>query len=234
MNLPTIDVPIYEIKILSKDEPVKYRPFLVKEKKILMMAAESKNADAAYLAIKQIVNNCTFEKIDIENIAIFDLEYLFLKIRSKSIGENAEFKFVCEKCNNDIKSSINFDDIEIKKNSNNHKKIMINDNVGIMMKYPSIKVEKIIQESEKISETDIKIILNCVDYIFDKENIYYAKDANPKDLQNFIENLTEQQYSKIENFFKTLPKLEHEIIYKCSKCNNSGKFIVNSLYDFFV
>ena len=190
MALPKIDVPIYEIKIASSDTPIKYRPFLVKEKKILMIAAESKSSDAAYMAIKQIVNNCTFEKIDVENFALFDLQYLFLKIRSKSIGEAAEFKFSCEKCNHDIKSSINFDNIELKKQPEHNKKIMINDTVGIMMKYPNIKIEKIIQENGKSPQTDIQIILNCKDYVFDRENVYYSKDVDIKDLENLIDNLT--------------------------------------------
>jgi len=234
MALPKIDVPIYEIKIASSDTPIKYRPFLVKEKKILMIAAESKSSDAAYMAIKQIVNNCTFEKIDVENLALFDLQYLFLKIRSKSIGEAAEFKFSCEKCNHDIKSSINFDNIELKKQPEHNKKIMINDTVGIMMKYPNIKIEKIIQENGKTPQTDIQIILNCIDYVFDRENVYYSKDVDMKDLENLIDNLTEQQYSNIEKFFKTLPKLEYDIEYSCNNCGNSGKYAVNSLYDFFV
>jgi len=232
MGLPKIDVPVYEIQLASNDARVIYRPFLVKEKKILMVAAESKEPDAAYLAIKQIVNNCTFGKVDVESLALFDLQYLFLKIRSKSIGEIAEFKFECPSCKEDINCSINFDTIEITKSPEHNRKIMITDKIGIMMKYPNIGIDKILENSSG-QELDTKILMSCIDYVFDENEVYYAKDTPAGELESLIDNLTEQQMKKIEKFFDTLPKLEHNIEYQCSKCQHRGDYLVQDLYGFF-
>lgn len=232
MGLPQIDVPIYELKLVSTDEKINYRPFLVREKKILMVASESKDANSAYLAIKQIVNNCTFGKVDVENMALFDLQYLFMKIRSKSIGETAEFKFSCPKCSADIASSINFDEIKITTDPEHNRKIMITDKVGIMMRYPNMQIERIVQDTKR-EEMDIKIVTSCIDYVFDAESVYYAKDTDPKELESLVENLTEQQFKKIEKFFKTFPKLEHTINYNCKKCGHADSYVVRDMYGFF-
>lgn len=232
MALPQIDIPIYEIQLVSNNQKVQYRPFLVKEKKVLMTASEGKSSDAAYLAIKQIVNNCTFGKIDVENLALFDLQFLFLKIRSKSIGEIADFKLQCSKCTKDVLCSINFDEIKIQKDPEHEKKIMLNDKIGIMMKYPNMTLEKIL-ESSKAEDIDTNIILSCIDYVFDENEIYYAKDTSKEDLENLIDNLTEAQFEKIEKFFTTLPKLEHKISYTCNSCGYPDTYEVEDLYSFF-
>jgi hypothetical protein len=234
MGLPQIDVPIYEMILASNDQKISYRPFLVKEKKILMIANEAKDANAAYLAVKQIVNNCTFNKVDVENLALFDLQHLFLNIRSKSIGEVSEFKFACPNCSNDVYCSINFDEVKVQKDPEHNRKIMITDKIGIMMKYPNMQIEKIAQQNLKRNEMDMKIIISCVDYIFDADEIYYAKDVNPKEIEQLLENLTELQFKKIDKFFSTIPKLRHEINYNCKKCNHTDKYIVKDLYGFFV
>jgi len=223
---------MYELQLVSNDQKIQYRPFLVKEKKILMAASESKSPDAAYLAVKQIVNNCTFGKIDVENLAIFDLQFLFLKIRSKSIGEIADFKLECSKCSKDVLCYINFDEIKVEKNPEHNRKIMLTDKIGIMMKYPNMTLEKVL-ESSTADEIDTKIILNCIDYVFDETQIYYAKDTSKQDLENLIDSMTESQYEKIEKFFETLPKLEHKIKYTCKSCGHSDEYEVDDLYGFF-
>lgn len=234
MPLPQIDIPIYEIFLISANSKINYRPFLVKEKKILMAAAESKDPNAAYLAVKQIVNNCTFGKIDVENLALFDLQYLFLKIRSKSIGEIAEFKFECPSCRKDVNNAINFDEVQIKKDPDHTRKIMLTDKIGIMMKYPNMQLEKIIQDSnENAQELDSKILISCIDYVFDENEVYYAKTTPQEELNNLIDSLTEQQLKKIMKFFEMLPKLEHEINYVCQNCKHQGNYLVRDLYGFF-
>lgn len=233
MPLPKIETPIYELKLASTGEKIYYRPFLVREKKILMVAAESKDPDTSYLAVKQIVNNCTFEKLDVESLALFDLQHLFLKIRSKSIGEVAEFKFACPKCNQSIASSINFDSIDIQNNPEHDKKIMITDKIGIVMKHPAMRLEKLIKSNIKKEEVDLEIILSCIDYVFQDEEIFYAKDANKKELANLIESLTESQFNRIKKFFETMPKLEHTINYSCKNCNHEGNYLIQDLYGFF-
>lgn len=233
MALPKIETPIYELNLVSTGEKIYYRPFLVREKKILMVAAESNDPQTSYLAVKQIVNNCTFEKLDVESMALFDLQHLFLKIRSKSIGEVAEFKFACPKCTKHIVSSINFDNIQIQINPEHDKKIMITDKIGIVMKYPGMKLEKIIKSNIKKEDIDMQIIMSCIDYIFEDNEIFYAKDADKKELENLIESLTESQFKKIQKFYETLPKLEHKIEYSCKNCNHEGTYAVQDLYGFF-
>lgn len=234
MALPKIDVPVYELKLVSTGEKIHYRPFLVREKKILMVASESNDPETSYLAVKQIVNNCTFEKLDVENLALFDLQHLFLKIRSKSIGEVAEFKFACPKCTKHVTSSINFDTIQITINPEHDKKIMITDTIGIMMKYPGMKLEKMARSNMKKEDIDTEIILSCIDYIFEGEQIFYAKDTDKKELKDLLENLTESQFKKIQKFYETLPVLEHKIEYYCKECNHQGTHLVKDLYGFFV
>jgi hypothetical protein len=233
MPLPQIDVPIYELQLVSKEQKIQYRPFLVKEKKILMIAAESKDPSAAYLAVKQIVNNCTFNKIDVEDLALFDLQYLFLNIRSKSIGEVSEFKFSCPKCKNKILSSINFEEIKITKDPNHDKKIMITDKIGIVMKYPNMQIEKLAKQNYGREELDLKVVVSCIDYVFDQEQVYYSKDITQKELEELIESLTEQQFKKISKFFDTLPSLKHNIPYACSSCGHADTYEVKDLYGFF-
>ena len=233
MPLPQIDVPIYELELTSDKSKVKYRPFLVKEKKILMIAAESEDPSAAYLAIKQIVNNCTFNKVDVEEMALFDLQYLFLNIRSKSIGEVSEFKFPCPKCKNKIQSSINFSEVQVYVDPEHTRKIMLTDNIGIYMKYPNIQIEKLAKEKLSKQELDLKVIIKCIEYVFDEEQVYYAKDVDEKELYELIENLTEKQMEKISQFFQTIPTLKHDLDYKCQSCGNEGAYKIRDLQGFF-
>ena len=234
MPLPQIDAPIYELELISENTTINYRPFLVKEKKILMTAAESKDPNAAYLAVKQIVNNCTFGKLDVENLALFDLQFLFLKIRSKSVGEVAEFKFECPSCQKDVNSSINFDEVHVKKSADHTRKIMLTDTIGVMMRYPSMKVEKLLKDKTKnTQELDTKILISCIDYVFDENEVYYARSTPEEELRGLIDSLTEQQMKKIMQFFENLPKLEHEIQYECKHCKHRGEYLVEDLYGFF-
>lgn len=232
MPLPQIEIPTYELELASSGKKIKYRPFLVKEKKILMMAYEAKSTDDAYLAVKQIVNNCTFGQLSVEDMPLFDLQYVFLKIRSKSVGEISKFKFPCPNCKASISSMINFENVKLQKSEENDPKIMINERIGIMMKYPSIKIEKIIETSD-VTNVDEKIILNCIDYIFDGDSLYHAADCSNEELLDLLNNLTEEQYKKIQKFFKTLPKLQHPISYECKQCKNTGTFMVDDLNTFF-
>jgi hypothetical protein len=232
MALPQIDVPLYDVQLISIEGKVTYRPFLVKEKKILMAASESSNEDAAILAVKQIITNCTFGKLDVDRLALFEIQYLFLKIRSKSIGEVADFKFKCPNCAAYVHSKINFDEIKINKNPNHQNKIMINDSVGMVLKYPGISVQTLPKDI-KPEDLDIKILINCIDYIFDQNQIYYSKDCTNQELEGFVENLTEVQYKKIEEFFETIPSLSHSIKYKCKECNHVGDYKVDDFYSFF-
>lgn len=231
MTLPKIDAPIYETTIHSTNKKIKYRPYLVKEKKILMIAYESKDPNAAYTAVKQIVNNCTFGEMNVETLALFDLQNLFLKIRSKSVGEEVDFGFECPKCKKIIKNHINFENLNIKTNKDHNIKIQLTDSVGVVMKYPTIFIEKLFDVANDNSQLiDLKIITNCIDYIYDKEEIY--RDIPEEELNTFVESLTESQLKKIEKFFETMPKLEYKINYSC-ECGDAGEYEIKDFYSFF-
>ena len=233
MALPIIDVPLYQLNLPSTGEMVGFRPFLVKEQKILLLAAESKEEKSMLTAAKQIINNCTMGKLKIENLTTFDIEYLFLKIRAKSVGEISEFFVKCDKCENSVKVSIDLDKVEIKKDPNHSRKIMLTDSVGIMMKYPGIDAQEVITNTNNVLEKEFKVIMQCVEYIFDKEQLFYPKDTPEKDFRDFFESLTSDNYKKIEKFFLTTPKLEETIHCVCSKCSHEFDMVASSLVDFF-
>lgn len=245
MSLPKIDVPIYEITLPLLKRNIKIRPFLVKEEKILMMAMESNDDNAILMAIKQIASNCCIDEIDINELPVLDLEYLFLQLRARSIGEIIELQYKCNnnikneddeethKCNNLIK--INFNILEISPiiNDTNTNKIQLTPKLGVVMKYPDFKL---IDSLKGLNETEIitKTIVNCIDYIYDDDNLYYTKDVKEKDIVDFIDSLTKEQFSQIQNFFENIPKLTKEIDFKCSKCDYEEKLLLEGLQSFFV
>jgi len=235
MALPQIEIPTYQLKLISTNETINYRPFIVKEKKILMMAAETGNHSAAYNAIKQIVNNCTFGNVNAKNLAMFDLVHLYLKIRSKSIGETADFRFPCPHCKEKIEASIDFENIAITVVPEHTKNVKLDSRAGIVMKYPTIEIDKLLTSNQfRKEEMDVEIVVQCVDYLYEGEDITYAKDIDVKELRAFIEGLTEKNYAKIVEFFKTLPKLEYTVDVNCKKCGKKEKLTVNDLFGFFV
>lgn len=243
MALPKLDVPIYELYLPLSNQNVKFRPFLVKEEKILLMAMESDEEKASLIAIKQILNNCSFGEIDIDNLPIADLEYLFLNLRARSIGEVVDLKY---KCNNVIKTesgeekacghvneySLNVLEIVPNIPEEHTNKIEIKENLGIVMRYPTFKMMETtaLDESQRI----LDLIVDSIDYIYDQENIYYRKDVSKKELLEFVESMTKEQFAKVQNFFDTIPKIEKDIEFKCPKCGYEEYIKVEGIQNFFV
>jgi hypothetical protein len=242
--LPKIDVPIYEITLPLSEQIIKIRPFLVKEEKILLMAMESDDDDAILLAIKQIINNCCVEELDINKIPIVDLEYLFLQLRSRSIGEVIELQYICnnnvkdgdtnedKKCSNVVKLEFNALEIKPEFSGNHDKKIQLTENLGVVMKYPDFKlVEKI----KNLNDTDalVKTIINCIDYIYDKDTVYYTKDIKEKEVEDFVDSLTHDQFQKIENFFNNIPKITKKLDFKCNRCGYHEEILLDGIQSFF-
>ena len=244
MSLPKIDVPIYDVQLPLSGKSIKIRPFLVKEEKILLMAMESDDDDAILLAIKQIANNCCIEPIDIDEMPIADLEFLFLQLRARSVGEIIDLQYVCnnnimeevtkeeKKCGNLVK--IEFNALEVKPEipDNHDKKIQLTGKLGVMMKYPDFKLADKIKNLNE-TETIIKMIVSCIDYIYDDETLYYSKDVKEQELENFIDSLTTEQFKKIENFFETIPKITKELDFKCNKCGYEEKVFLDGIQSFF-
>jgi hypothetical protein len=242
--LPKIDVPIYELNLISSGEKIKYRPFTVKEEKIFLMAQESSDVKTIIEATKQVINNCVLNEIDIDNLPIFDIEFIFLNLRAKSIGEVVNLKYKCnnkildeetkeeKSCNAIVDVDLNLNEIIPSKNENHNNKIEITDSMGVVMKYPNIKIlEKYDQKNE--AESIIETIINCIYYIYDKENIFYIKDVNREEVVEFIDSMQTKDLQKFKDFFESLPKLQKELSFKCHKCKYEENVLVEGIESFF-
>ena len=236
MALPKLTTPTYELEIPSTDEKIKYRPFLVKEEKILMMAMESKASADITQAVKDIVKECTFDKVNIDNMPMFDVEYIFLQIRSKSVGEVSKLKLLCpddKETYADVEIDLNKVNVHVGDDHTN--KIDLGNDMGMIMNYPSI---------DSFSESGIRdinpgnmleVIGSCILQIYEKkgEKVYDTKDQTQKELVEFIEQLNTKQFKDVQNFFETMPKLKHEITIKNPKTKVESKVTLTGLNDFF-
>lgn len=250
MPLPKIDLPLYELKILSQKKPVKFRPFLVKEEKLLLMALESDDETTIMSTIKQVINNCLVTELDIDSLPIFDIEYLFLNIRARSVGETIETFFICRnatdskvneegeeefiECANAMKVSVNLLDIKPPK-ADVETKINLTNKIGMQMKFPTIATFKTVQAvaSSENTENIFNLIYDCCEYVYDSDGMYYAKETTKEDFYNFLESLTQEQFDSIVRFFEDLPTLEHDVEHKCEKCGFDHKLHMEGLNDFF-
>jgi len=225
MPLPRIEVPKYELIMPSSGDTVKYRPFLVREEKILLLAMESEDETQMINAVQDIIKNCLYGDINVASMPMFDIEFVFLQLRSKSKGEQVELTFECEKCKHSIPVKINLNDIKVVHTEGNNNKVSLTDDVGIVLKYPSIEIQKLLEISEDISEVEtvFKTIISCVDSIWDKDTVYSSKDHSEQELTDFLESLPDNCFVKLQKFFDTLPVLKHDIKLKCPAKIGKGK-----------
>lgn len=240
MALPKIDTPIYELDLPLSKKHVRFRPFLVKEQKNLLMAMESGDSKSIEQNVKQVLNNCTVtENIDIEKLPVLDVEYYFLNLRARSVGEVVENKYRCDNqvdgsaCGNIMETSLNLLDIKIEGIKENDGVIQLTDTISIKLKYPEFSVINKLSKLTDVSDIAFEMIAESVEYIFDGEQFYYAKETTTEELVEFIESLNQQQFAKIEDFFANLPKLEKKIEMKCSRCGFEHKLDVEGLESFF-
>ena len=250
MALPKIDLPIFELKIVSVENPIKFRPFLMKEEKLLLMALQSADDEEIYNTIKQVINNCIIGKIDIDKIPIFDIEYLFLNIRARSIGEKLDTYFICKNIVGQTENSdgemvddqctnlmpISIDVLSIKPPINDlPTKIYLTDKIGIKMNYPTLRNFKPLEElfDSDDSKTIYDAVYQWTDYIFDQAGIYYKKETGKEEFAEFLESLTQEQFDKIIDFFDNLPKIALDVDVVCEKCKFSHTIHMEGLSDFF-
>ena len=236
MALPKLTTPTYELEIPSTDAKIKYRPFLVKEEKILMMAMESKKNPDIVQAVKDIVSECTFNKVELSDLPMFDVEYIFLQIRSKSVGEISKLKLLCPDDNKTYADvELNLNEVKVQVGDNHTNKIDLGNDMGMIMKYPSI---------DSFSDSGIKdinpgnmleVIGNCILQIYEKkgEKVYETKDQTKKEVEEFIESLNTKQFKDVQQFFETMPKLKHEITITNPKTKVENKITLTGLNDFF-
>jgi hypothetical protein len=239
MALPKLNVPVYEAILPSTEKVIKYRPFLVKEEKILLTALEADDSKALSSAVKQIVNNCVQGELDVDTLSTFDIEYLFLRLRAKSVGEkvtvglrpwgcpNNEGKL----CENSTSIEINLEEVKVDKSTASSPKIMLDDKIGIKMKYPDIDAVNIIGTSSEAAGMDV--IRGCVDMIFTKEETYERDSFTDKELDEFIDSLNSQQFKLIKDFFDNMPVLTHTVKYKCETCGENKETTLTGLNSFF-
>jgi hypothetical protein len=227
------------LKLPSTGKKIIYRSFLVKEQKILMMALESKDEKHILRAVKQIINNCLVDSIDIDLLPSFDLEYIFLNLRGKSIGEKIVSTFRCEQtfeenpCHNAIEVEVDLDKVTVDGASDGAKKIELGNGIGIVMRYPTLTM----MEDKKKTDTPVNLafdfILDCIDYIYDEDNVYNKSDTSPKELSDFLESLPKEAFDKIQAFFESMPSIKYQTSVKCSKCGFVHDIRLEGLQSFF-
>ena len=236
MALPKLATPTYELEIPSTDEKIKFRPFLVKEEKILMMAMESKsNADITQ-AVKDIVQECTFNKVDISNMPMFDVEYIFLNVRAKSVGEVSKLKLLCpddKKTYADVELDLN--EVKVQVGEEHTNKIELGNGMGLIMKYPTIDSFNESGIRDINPSNMLEVIGTCILQIYEEDGkkVYDPKDQTQKELTEFIEQLNTKQFKDLQKFFETMPKLKHEITIKNPKTKKESKITLTGLNDFF-
>ena len=240
MALPKIDTPIYDLTLPLSNKEIRFRPFLVKEQKNLLMAMEADDKESIEKNVKQVLTNCTLtEDVNIEKLPVIDVEYYFLNLRARSVGEVVENSYRCnnevnnEVCNNVMKTSLNILDIKVEMPKEDKSLIQLTDDITIKLRYPEYSVLKKITKMDNVSDVAFEMIAECVEYICDGEQYYYSNEVSSQEMVEFIENLNQQQFEKIENFFSEMPKLEKKIEMKCSKCNFEHKIEIQGLENFF-
>jgi hypothetical protein len=238
--LPKLDVPIYETKLISSGQIVRYRPFLVKEQKLFLMASESEDVNETINAIKQVITNCVLDEIDINTMSTFDIEYLFLQLRARSVGEMVNLNFTCnnnveedKKCGNTVKIDLNVLEVQPSLNPEHTNKIQITDKLGIVMKYPTFgMIDTMNLNTEDLSQI-LDMVVSCIDYIYDDEQVYYAKDTTRKELVEFVENMQQADLEKVSKFFSTLPKIKKDVHFNCTKCGYQEEITLEGVQSFF-
>jgi len=233
MALPKIDLPIYELELPSNGKKVKYVPFTVKEEKILLTAQEGKNPAQIINSVKQIVNNCILN-CSLDELAVFDLEFLLVNIRSKSIDDVIKFKITDPDTEKEVELELNLSDVKVEKDPNHTNKIKINDTYTLFLKYPNIDDFFEILTSEKPnSEKNFDIMMSCMLQLVSEDEVYNFKDFTQEEIDNFVESLHHDTIKKIKQFFDSIPKTRHEINYKNS--NGEDKtFVIQGTQTFFI
>lgn len=238
MGLPRIATPVYELEIPSTKKVIKYRPFLVKEEKILIIAMESEDQKQITESVKTVIGNCILTRgVKVDDLATFDIEYLFLNIRGKSVGENVDILITCPDDNKtQVPVSINLDEIQVEFREDHTRDIRLDDNLTMRMKYPSLKefVKNNLTNDSNISVTEtFDMISSCIDQIYNDEESWTTSDVSKKEMTEFLEQLTSKQFKEVEKFFETMPKLAHKIKIKNPNTDVESEVVLEGLTSFF-
>lgn len=235
MALPQINTPVYELTIPSNGKKIKYRPFVVKEEKILLLALESEDEQEITNAIVQIINNCVQSKVDVDDLSTFDIEYIFLNIRAKSVGEVLEFSITCPDDNQtQVEVEINIDDIKVIKEKEHTDTIEIGNGYFVKMKYPTLSyVLKKTNKGKNAIENTFEYAVDCIDQIYNDEEVWDSADTTKEEMSAWVETLTSDQYQKLQQFFNTMPKLKHTVSITNPKTKVKSDVTIEGLANFF-
>jgi len=239
MALPKIDTPTYTLDLPLSKKQVIFRPFLVKEQRNLMMALESDDKDTLERNVKQVLTNCTLSTdINIDDLPVTDIEYYFINLRARSVGEIVENKYICtnligeNQCGNKMQIKLNLLEIEVEIPEQPNV-IKLDDKLSVKLAYPKFSIISKLAEKDSAVEVAFDIMIESIEYIFDGQQYYYAVDSTKEELTDFVESLNQEQFSKLESFFENLPKIKKHVDMKCSKCNFDHSMDVEGLENFF-
>jgi len=242
MALPAFDMPTYTVEVPSTKQTVRFRPFVVKEEKALLLAQQSDDPIVMIETLKNVINGCVQDKIDVDKLATFDLEYVFTNIRAKSVGETVDLYIKCtqDSCkeNRKAQKKITFDitKLEIEYNPEHTNKIELFGDVGVVIKYPNIQtLQKLQHLKPESGEVDImfSIMADCIDYIFQGDEFYYSSEQTKEELEQFVGNLTSDQFLKMQSFLTTMPKLSKELEFECPECGHKSSRKLEGITSFF-
>lgn len=248
MTLPVIEHPVYEVNLTSRGI-TKFRPFIVKEQKILMMAVEGKELASTVKAIKQIIASCVVDKIDVDALPMVDLELLFINLRARSMGEIMEVYYECQNmveseddkgkkinkpCKMVVETGVNLLNIKAESDAHQSNKIALSADVGVQMHYPSFDLLGLLAHAPNNMEAEFIVVAGCIDLIYDNDNVYKASDVKPEELQSFVMNLPTEKYELMKAFILKAPKVKEVVKQTCPKCQYEHTFTLEGLNDFFI
>jgi len=240
MALPIMNTPIYNLVVPSTGDKIKYRPFLVKEEKALLIAQQSEDIEVMVDSLKQVISGCVLDKIDVNSLATFDIEYIFTQIRAKSVGETIELLFPCDEDHGEdqdkakLKISIDLTNLQVEFPPEHSRKIELFGDVGVIMKYPSFDVMSKL-ENMNLEDVDaiFDVIASSIDLIYQGEEIHYAKEQTKEELLEFLYNLTNEQFQELQKFFANMPKISKTVEYNCPICSKHHTVKLEGMQSFF-
>jgi len=235
MALPKInEVPKYKITIPSTQQQVMYRPYLVKEEKLLMLAFESQDQSQILNAVTDTIKSCVFDELNVKDLTTFDVEYLFLQIRSKSVGEKATVSTKCPNCSDSVQFTVNLDDITVSVPDGHTNKIPLTDKIILKMKWPSYNIiSGLVTKQESITNMTFDMIIQCMDCLMTDDEVINFADEPRAEIVNFLEALTRDQFAKIRDYIDNIPKLTHKVDVTCGSCNHHFDVVLEGINDFF-
>lgn len=237
MALPKMQLPLYNVVIPSTKKEVKFRPFLVKEEKALLIAQQSEDPKVMVNTLKNIILDCIQDPVDVDNLATFDYEYLFTQIRAKSVSEIVDLVFLCDVCEDDKARTLVHMDItkfQVKYTEGHNDKIQLTANIGIKMKYPNIDTVQALENAASGNVDAIfDVVSDCIEFIYDGDEVYPTKEQTKEEIIEFLNNLTQDQFEKIQQFFDTMPKMSQPVQYDCPVCGRHHDKVLEGLASFF-